>query len=241
MPGFAFIEKHGLRIGAVALLAYTCLAQTHPALPNASHKLEVTVTDENGIAVRSAVVLLSTASQINPRHCETDFAGHCTFTNLAVATFQLRVEKQGFYTAILQSLQPQAGAAVDVTLAHLQEVRSVINLSESPSPIDPAQVSSKEQISGLDIIDIPYPATNDYRNALARLLPVPNLFLFELATGKALPPLWLLLGAARRLRRPHWRLQSSRCQRRRQLAQFLTFSGYNRRAFTSRIHFLGKK
>jgi carboxypeptidase family protein len=164
--GAAFIEKLVLKIGVLMLLACSCLAQTPPAPPNASRKLEVTVSDENGIAVRSAVVFLSTASQTSPRRCETDFAGHCFFTSLPSAIFELRVEKQGFYTAVLPSVQAQATAAVDVTLSHLREVQSVVNVSESPSPIDPAQVSSKEQISGLDVIDIPYPATNDYRNVL---------------------------------------------------------------------------
>ena len=166
MRSFAFMETLALRFGALMLLVCPCLAQTHPAPPTTARKLEITVTDENGIAVRSAIVLLGTASQITLRRCETDFAGHCVFTNLPTATFQLRVEKQGFYTAVLPSVQPQATAAVDVTLSHLQEVRSVVNVSESPSPIDPAQVSSKEQVSGLDVIDIPYPATNDYRNVL---------------------------------------------------------------------------
>jgi hypothetical protein len=162
----ALIEKLVLRFGALIFLACACLAQTHPPLPNASHRLEITVTDENGIAVRSAVALLSSPSQTNPRRCETDFAGHCVFANLPAATFQLLVEKQGFYTAVLPSVQPQVTAAVDVTLSHLQEVRSVVNVKESPSVIDPAQVSSKEEITGLDIIDIPYPATHDYRNVL---------------------------------------------------------------------------
>jgi hypothetical protein len=148
------------------LLACSCLAQTHPAPLTPSHKIEIKVTDENGLAVRAAVVLLSAANQPRPLRCETDFAGHCVFTNLSTTTFQLRVGKQGFYTAVLPSVQPQATSAIDVTLSHLQEVRSVVNVSESPSPIDPAQVSSKEQVSGLDIIDIPYPATNDYRNVL---------------------------------------------------------------------------
>ncbi len=42
----------------------------------------------------------------------------------------------------------------------------MVNVTESPPAIDPAQISSKEELTGLDIIDIPYPATNDYRNAL---------------------------------------------------------------------------
>ena len=162
----AFIRKLVLQIGVLTSVASPCLAQTHPALPSATHKLEITVSDENGIAVRSAAVVISTASQTKALRCETDFAGHCVFSNLPVATFQLRVEKQGFYAAVLPSVQPQIAAAIDVTLSHLQELKSVVNVKESPSPIDPAQVSSKEEITGIDVIDIPYPATNDYRNVL---------------------------------------------------------------------------
>jgi hypothetical protein len=162
----AFIERLILRFGALTLLACPCLAQVNSAVPNSSRQLVITVGDENGVAVGSALVLLSAASQINPLRCETDFAGHCTFTNLPAGTFQLRVEKQGFYAAILPSVQPEVTVAVDVTLSHLQEVRSVVNVNDTSPVIDPAQVSSKEQISGLDIIDIPYPATHDYRNVL---------------------------------------------------------------------------
>ncbi len=161
---FVSIEKLVFRFGTLMLLAGPCLAQLQP--PSGSYKLEITVTDETGVAVSSARVLLSTASQTNPMHCETDFAGHCTFIGLAEGTFQLRVEKQGFYKAVPVSVQPEATAAVDVALSHVQEIRSVVNVNESPPAIDPAQVSSKEQISGLDIIDIPYPATHDYRNVL---------------------------------------------------------------------------
>jgi len=161
-----FIKKLALHIGALTLVAYPCLAQSRPALPNASHKLDITVSDENGVAVRSALVLLSSASQTKALRCETDFAGHCAFADLPAVTFQLRVEKQGFYATVLPSVQPQTTAAIDIMLSHLQEVQSVVNVNESPSVIDPAQVSSKEEITGIDVIDIPYPATNDYRNVL---------------------------------------------------------------------------
>ena len=166
MRGIAFVGKIVLWLGAVILLVLAGLAQTNSPRPNVPYKLEITVTDENGIAVRSAVVLLGMASQTKTLRCETDFAGHCVFDDLPVATFQLRVEKQGFYEAVLSSVQPQITAAIEVTLSHLQEVQSVVNVNESPSVIDPAQVSSKEEITGIDVIDIPYPATNDYRNVL---------------------------------------------------------------------------
>jgi hypothetical protein len=161
--GFASIQRLTLQFVALMCLAYPGLAQTQPD----AHKLDITVVDENGVAVRSALVVLTAVSQTaSPRRCETDFAGHCSITSLPAATFQLRVDKQGFYAVSLPSVRPETTAAVDITLSHLQEVRSVVNVSESPSAIDPAQVSSKEQISGIDIIDIPYPATHDYRNVL---------------------------------------------------------------------------
>jgi hypothetical protein len=55
-------------------LAYPGMAQTQPGQADA-HKLDITVVDENGVAVRSALVLLTAASQTaSPRRCETDFA-----------------------------------------------------------------------------------------------------------------------------------------------------------------------
>src|SRR5262249_40699045 len=46
------------------------------------------------------------------------------------------------------------------------EVHEVVNVIESPPGIDPLQTASIEQITGLDILNIPYPSTHDYRNVL---------------------------------------------------------------------------
>ncbi len=148
------------------LVAVPCISQTRSAPAATPHKLEVSVTDENGVAVRSALVVLMAPPPIIPLRGETDFAGRCTFSILAGTTFELRVEKQGYYATVLSSVEPQITAAIDVTLSHQQEVRSVVNVTESPPVIDPTQISSKEELTGLDIIDIPYPSTHDYRNVL---------------------------------------------------------------------------
>jgi hypothetical protein len=76
------------------------------------------------------------------------------------------VDKLGFYSLQVANIQPQTTTAIDVTLSREQEVQEVVNVQESPPTIDPAQVAAKEQITGLNIIDIPYPATHDYRNVL---------------------------------------------------------------------------
>jgi hypothetical protein len=53
-----------------------------------------------------------------------------------------------------------------VSISHQQEVREIMDVHESPPAIDPAQVSAQETISGLDIINIVYSGTHDFRNVL---------------------------------------------------------------------------
>jgi len=101
-----------------------------------------------------------------PLRCETDFSGYCEFTDLSSGTYELRVEKTGYYALVQPDVQVGVTANVDVTLSQLQEAREVVNVVESSPAIDPAQVSSKEELAGAEIVDIPYPATHDYRNAL---------------------------------------------------------------------------
>ena len=129
-------------------------------------KLTVTVTDENGVAVGSARVQLQPPLPAILLRCGTDFAGRCEFTNLPSGTYELRVDKTGFYLLIQSDVQVGVTANVDVTLRHQQEAREVVDVVESAPAIDPAQVSTKEELTGAEIVDIPYPATHDYRNAL---------------------------------------------------------------------------
>jgi hypothetical protein len=126
----------------------------------------MTVTDENGVVVPHARVFLQSSPTAAPLRCETDFAGHCEFRNLVPGLWQLRVEKPGFYVISGETVQIGQVSTVDMTLSHLQEIKEVVNVVESPPAIDPQQVASTEQLTGLDVLNIPYPATNDYRNVL---------------------------------------------------------------------------
>jgi hypothetical protein len=151
------------------LLRGLSYSQTHvsPAsAKNPVYRLEITVTDENGVAVPSAIVQLSSPQLPIAERCQTDFAGRCTFGSLSPQSYQLRIEKQGFYATVLPDLQPQNTAHLDVTLSHQQEVHEVVNVQEPAPEINPAQIASKDELTGMDIIDLPYPATHDYRNAL---------------------------------------------------------------------------
>ena len=125
----------------------------------------IAVADENGVAVAAARVSLESATP-PVVHCQTDFSGRCRFPSIASGAYRLRVEKQGFYATVEENVEIAPGSSIEVTISHQQEVREVVNVVESPPAIDPAQVAAQETISGLDVIDIVYPATNDYRNAL---------------------------------------------------------------------------
>ena len=149
-------------------LAQTSSSERVPSEPSAAgQKLAVIVTDENGVAVTSARVQLQAPPPAMPLRSETDFAGHCEFTSLSFGTYELRVEKTGYYALVQPDVQVGVTANVDVTLSHQQEAREVVNVMESSLAIDPAQVSTKEELTGAEIVDIPYPATHDYRNALS--------------------------------------------------------------------------
>jgi carboxypeptidase family protein len=183
MPGRSAWPKWAFLIALAALRATPCIAQTSPSSESppsqgtaserpaadrsaTGQKLTVTVTDENGVAVRSARVQLQPQPPLLPLRCETDFAGHCEFPNLPAGAYDLRVEKTGFYALVQSGVQVGLTANLDVTLSHQQEAREVVNVVESAPAIDPAQISTREELTGAEIIDIPYPGTHDYRNAL---------------------------------------------------------------------------
>jgi TonB dependent receptor len=127
-------------------------------------KLVIAVNDENGVAVPSALVFVQLTPKAAPLRCETDFSGTCEFNGVAAASGQIRVEKTGFYSLLLAEVQ--LASRVDLTITHVQEIKEVVNVNESPLTVDPAQVAKQEQLTGLDIVNIPYPSTRDYRNVL---------------------------------------------------------------------------
>src|ERR1700693_3738667 len=73
--------------------------------PASGQKLTVTVTDQNAVAVASARVQLQPPPPALPLRCETDFAGHCEFSNFLPGTYELRVEKAGYYAAVQSGMQ----------------------------------------------------------------------------------------------------------------------------------------
>jgi Carboxypeptidase regulatory-like domain len=145
--------------GLLCLVAFVAISAAQVVPPT------VIVTDENGAAVRSARVLIETPARA-PLQCLTDFNGHCQFPSLGAGSYKVRVEKEGFYATEESGVQIAAGSTIEISISRQQEVKEVVNVRESPPQIDASQIASQETITGLDVINIVYPDTNDYRNAL---------------------------------------------------------------------------
>ena len=125
----------------------------------------ILIIDENGVAVPSARVTLE-APPVTAARCQTDHSGRCQFPSLTAGDYHLRVEKEGFYAFDQTEVQIDPDAILEVAISHQQEVHEVVDVHESPLAIDPAQISSEETISGLDVIDIIYPGSHDFRNVI---------------------------------------------------------------------------
>lgn len=160
-------QRQWLLLGAFLLRYAFALGQTSP-------RITVTVVDENGVGVADALVELTALDGSSSAQCRTSPAGLCTLAVSAGAHYKARVEKENFYAAEANDLHFDQTTSAEFTLARQREVREVVNVAESPPAIDPEQVSAQEQISGVDIINLPYPTTRDYREVLEYIPQVIN-------------------------------------------------------------------
>ncbi|MGB6483832.1 MAG: TonB-dependent receptor [Candidatus Acidiferrales bacterium] len=131
-----------------------------------SYHLTVTVKDETGTMVPSARVTLAAPGSQTTLQASTDFAGRAEFSSLRAGAYSVSVEKEGFYAQLNITVQVGQTEAVDVTLPHRQEYKETVRVHYSPPAIDPAQTSASQQLTGQEIIELPYPTTRDIRNAL---------------------------------------------------------------------------
>ena len=143
------------------LLASFAAAQTAPKFG----RLSVTVIDENGVAVSNARVILQPPAPAAPVRCETEPSGRCLFQQILPGASRISVEKEGYYAAITP-IDTATSTELEVTLQHLTEIKEVVNVHESPPMIESTQAQSQERLTGIDVINIPYPSTHDYRNVL---------------------------------------------------------------------------
>src|SRR5271154_1202420 len=127
-------------------------------------QIEITVIDENGVAVPGAQVAVAEPG-LPPQRLVTDYAGRCQYDVHGNAPYVVEVDKQGFYRTLVQQVDAHQ-QKVELTLAHQQMVRQQVNVVASTTGIDLDQTSDLNSMSTAEIISIPYITSRDIRNLL---------------------------------------------------------------------------
>ena len=140
--------------------------QGFPSEPQ-SRSLLVIVLDENGVAVSSASLILTQGQTV--LRGETNYAGRYEFARLPAGTYQLRVEKEGFFALVHEEVRVGEAESIEVTLNHQREFVERVDVTYSPPAVDPARTTSSQTLDREEILNVPYNVTRDIRYALPLL------------------------------------------------------------------------
>ncbi len=123
--------------------------------------------DEHGAGIAGVRVEIRPEDGGAAAVASSDIAGNFTIHLPAAGDYEIRAERQGFYVFHLQRQRFEAsGHQLTITLNHQQEFSERIDVVASPPAIDPQQPSDRKELDNTEIQTIPFPAPQDYRNAL---------------------------------------------------------------------------
>jgi hypothetical protein len=142
-----------------------CLA----ALPLRAAEITVTgrVIDENEAAVSGVQITVSSAA-VSASHTVSDPTGRFTIPVPSAGDYLFDAECAGFFPLKALSVQVrEGGPEVHLVLNHAKEILQSVDVTAAPSPIDVEQTDSERRLSGIQILDVPYPSTHSLRNAMS--------------------------------------------------------------------------
>ena len=128
-------------------------------------KFRITVVDETGVAVAGAQIGLEQSATQTLVRGETDAAGRHEFDVTNPGSYQLKIEKEGFYASTTDVRVGEA-SSLEVTIYHQQEIAETVNVYDSPPAIDPGKTADAKAVTSREILTLPYPSTRDFRKAL---------------------------------------------------------------------------
>ena len=101
----------------------------------------------------------------------TDLTGSFTLKLGASGSYLLTASKEGFFEIKDYPLTvTESGLDVVLRMNAVREVFQSLDVNGTPSPVDLDRSGTQERLSGTEVNNIPFPATNNLRNAL-RLMP----------------------------------------------------------------------
>ncbi len=124
------------------------------------------VIDETGAGIPSARVELRSGSGVSAVS-SSDRAGNFKIALPEAGQYSIHAERLGFYVYQGAPRSFEAGESdLTIILNHQQEFTDRIDVTASPAAIDPQQPQQRRELDNTEMQSVPYPAPQDYRNAL---------------------------------------------------------------------------
>ena len=145
------------RLALVALSAGSALA---------SVAVTGKVADENGIAVPSARIEFRLDTAEAAAVAVSDLSGTFTVRLPSAGEYHVQATRPGFFVFNGKLPFGDGPNHFTLTLNHLEDFIQSVDVAYSPPAIDTEQTAEQKQLHSAEILAIPYPASQDLRNAL---------------------------------------------------------------------------
>ncbi len=137
---------------------------------NAQVTLAGRVVDDNEAPIGKARVRAHKGTQA-PVETYSGPAGAFQLQLTEPGDYLVSVDAVGYFRLVDRPVQvDKSGTEVTLILNPEREVFQSVEVGESPSPVDPASTDREQRLSGTEVNDVPYPASNSLRNGM-RLTP----------------------------------------------------------------------
>jgi Carboxypeptidase regulatory-like domain len=177
--GLAKMLIRGSRASTILCAFLLCLILSVPSLPQtATGSISGTVTDSTRSPVSGAKVTLTNVGTNEVRTVTSNDLGYYSFQLLPPATYNIRVEVDGFQTFVGSGVTLNVGQSItqDVLL-EIGQASQTITVSESGPQLQTDTSSLGQVLGNKSIVDLPINGRNSY--GFAALVPgvrAPNLF-----------------------------------------------------------------
>lgn len=146
----------------LAVSAFTCAVSLQAEIVVAGRAI-----DENEAGIAGAEVTVRNQAG-EEWHATTDPTGGFTFRLTAEGRYSFAASQSGYMPVKNLAVDVAAGMGqVELVLNHVKEVLQSVDVRASPDAVDVEQTQSERQLSGVQIMDIPYPSTHSLREAMA--------------------------------------------------------------------------
>ena len=165
------------RVSFFALVACALLWSLPLRGQSATGELRLTITDPQGLAVKTTVELISEAIQYH-QALPTDEAGHLEVLRLPYGIYEIHIQQEGF-APLTQSVEIHSPVPENLTLQlNVASVATSVTVSETPTLVDPHQAGTVNELGTATIEE--------------RVAPLPGRSMQELVASQ---PGWVFEGS----------------------------------------------